>query len=915
MRKKVYVIAHTHWDREWYFTLEDSNILLVENLDLVIDTLEQNPAFVSYCFDAQASVIEEYLSLKPEAEVRLRKLITEKRLFAGPWYTQCDTLLINKESIIRNLYYGSSICNQLGHSMSVGYLPDAFGMHAYLPSMFQEFAIPFAVLKRGVYLKHLNSNDNFIWRAPDGAEVCAHYMSSGYSQGEYFAPTYDYLHQELLPMLHKVDRNNSDNQNLLYFAGGDQNLIKSDLPEWLDQINQQQNEYELNLSDLESFMQQAQTELTNPKTYLIGELRGTGNQRIHRTIGSMRYDLKQLNSQIENKLLHILEPLTVLAKYAGLPDRQIWLDKMWKLLFDCHAHDSIGGCNSDATNKNVLNRFGTVEKTCDGLLNLIKKQLTMGVVKKLGYSNLLLLFNLNLKAFSGTIKLVLFTRAPYFNIKDLQGKHLDFSLIQQKYISGGKKIILTDKGDVEEEQPGYYRSEILVQMTQESFGWKTFVVDEPNVKSQKLTANDQDLNTTIQSETHSSAIKSEAEITNQDLWCRVDSGKLTFGYNNTSLVNGFYFEDCADFGDSYDFSPYPENDKVIISDKCEILTITKQSLIERIVIQHRLSIPGDLQERKQFANSTSLTVITTITLVRDEKYIRINHKLDNVAKDHRLRVIYTTVLDKPGVSYADSGYSLIAHQVNEPEMNNWRENGYVEAPVPIYNMENLALIKDGNHAVGVIVEGLKEYEVLPDAKLALTLFRSVGLLGRDNLLWRPNRASGINNTVVATPEAQLQGELEFNYALLLANDTDDNFLFTQVESYLSHSTYYQLQSLNTLEQRLDRFAIPDLINELPEQLSMFELSNSKLMLSVIKLSHNSKNIIVRIFNPGKEVESTQIKGSVITSMAITNLAENLDETIELDTNLNIVPRGFVTVKISAYSPHLPFSAKVLHSLE
>jgi len=40
-------------------------------------------------------------------------------------------------------------------------------------------------------------------------------------------------------------------------------------------------------------------------------------------------------------------------------------------------------------------------------------------------------------------------------------------------------------------------------------------------------------------------------------------------------------------------------------------------------------------------------------------------------------------------------------------------------------------------------------------RLALTLFRSVGLLGRDDLLWRPGRASGINNKVVETPDAQL----------------------------------------------------------------------------------------------------------------------------------------------------------------
>ncbi len=53
MKKQVYVVPHSHWDREWYFSLEDSNTLLGENLDFLVDYLEQEPAFPTYCFDGQ----------------------------------------------------------------------------------------------------------------------------------------------------------------------------------------------------------------------------------------------------------------------------------------------------------------------------------------------------------------------------------------------------------------------------------------------------------------------------------------------------------------------------------------------------------------------------------------------------------------------------------------------------------------------------------------------------------------------------------------------------------------------------------------------------------------------------------------------------------------------------------------------
>ena len=62
-KKKVYVVPHSHWDREWYFTIEDSNVLLTENMPYLMDILESDKDFNAYTFDGQLSVIEEYLMI------------------------------------------------------------------------------------------------------------------------------------------------------------------------------------------------------------------------------------------------------------------------------------------------------------------------------------------------------------------------------------------------------------------------------------------------------------------------------------------------------------------------------------------------------------------------------------------------------------------------------------------------------------------------------------------------------------------------------------------------------------------------------------------------------------------------------------------------------------------------------------
>ncbi|CCQ19717.1 Mannosylglycerate hydrolase [Listeria monocytogenes] len=96
-KTKVHVIPHSHWDREWYFTSSRSTIYLVKHLKEVIETLEAKDDYHFYLMDAQSSLIEDYLRYCPEDKSRLEKLIAEKRLITGPWYTQTDQLVISQE--------------------------------------------------------------------------------------------------------------------------------------------------------------------------------------------------------------------------------------------------------------------------------------------------------------------------------------------------------------------------------------------------------------------------------------------------------------------------------------------------------------------------------------------------------------------------------------------------------------------------------------------------------------------------------------------------------------------------------------------------------------------------------------------------------------------------------------------------
>jgi hypothetical protein len=184
----IHVVAHTHWDQEWYFTLQDSNILASYNFAEVIATLEQDPSYTCYHLDGQMAVVEDFLGINPEYRQRLNTLVRDKRLFIGPWYSQTDTYNVHGESIIRNLKYGMLSAREHGHAMMVGYLPDTFGHNAQMPTLLRGCGIDNIVFWRGINHDDQASKSQFIWRAPSGAEIIACAMAFGYGAAKISAP-------------------------------------------------------------------------------------------------------------------------------------------------------------------------------------------------------------------------------------------------------------------------------------------------------------------------------------------------------------------------------------------------------------------------------------------------------------------------------------------------------------------------------------------------------------------------------------------------------------------------------------------------------------------------------------------------------------------------------------------------------
>lgn len=133
MSYNLFVVSHTHWDREWYQPFEEFRIRLVRLMDKLLDILTSDPDYRYFTLDGQTIILEDYLEIRPQKEEEARRLVHQGRLLIGPWWILPDEFLVSPEATIRNLMLGDQVAKRFGAKMEVGYLPDPFGHIGQMP--------------------------------------------------------------------------------------------------------------------------------------------------------------------------------------------------------------------------------------------------------------------------------------------------------------------------------------------------------------------------------------------------------------------------------------------------------------------------------------------------------------------------------------------------------------------------------------------------------------------------------------------------------------------------------------------------------------------------------------------------------------------------------------------------------------
>lgn len=743
MKKQVYVVNHTHWDREWQKTFHEYRCRLIGFMDEVIDVLSNNEQFTSFMLDGQTSLLLDYLEIKPEKYEILKELVTNEKLIIGPWYVQPDEFLPSGESLLRNLLIGEIISRKFGNKMNVGYLPDSFGQSRDIPQILNSFDINSAVAMRGFSKKDVDTNE-FRWKGSADSEVVMSVLWAGYNNGSQLGEELSEA-KKFIKLNFDYLENGSYDGKYLFLAGSDQATIKGNMPESLRRLNKEYEDAEFKLMKLQEYMDQVSlTKDKYPEYY--GNLRKGQMQRVHVSIAGTRTDIKQKNYDIQTKIEKLLEPMSVMSATLGDRYEKELIRKMWRLVIQNHAHDSMCCVCTDEAHKDIVNRMFEADEMYKALMKSRMNNFVEKIQFKKDGCRPIVVFNYNSFSTSQVVTAIVDVYDD-FGLYTADGKEVPYEIISEEAVNL-KEYRLWLK-----ENPDDFvsRRKIVFKAEVEGVGFRTYYIKEK--QNQNMPSTD--------------FVVKENTLSNGLVKIKVDEkGNVSIfdEVNNKFVEKTFNVIESGNAGDEYDYSP-PVEDIVYSTDgfKNEIIIEVLNSYEAQVVIKTDMLVNMNTFSNKRSGELVVNKVIRTFKLVKGSRLVELNINIDNVSCNHRVSLEVSDFSQSCHVaeaSFGDDKRKNVFDHITENTAVEWKEYCY-----PVYSTQRYVYGDD----IAIFNKGVPSYEIKEGKDLHIHMLTTMDYMGKENLLYRKGRRSGAK---IETKDSLMLGKQVFEFAILLKNECD-----------------------------------------------------------------------------------------------------------------------------------------------
>ena len=354
MKKTVIAYLHTHWDREWYREYEVFRLRLLRVFDNVLELLENNK-IPSFYFDGQVCALLDYLEIRPEKEALIRQLISEKKLFIGPFYTLVDEFLTDRTVFEKNLEIGLKISKDFGCTDFIGYLADTFGHSKNIPPILKEYGMDKCVVWRGCG----DFPSEFTFNGVNTINLVRGYFMDIFSAPMTIEQKAEWLKVNLAKIAEK------SGEYLLLPIGADHLGVEKDISEQIQMVNKLLVDYEIKLSTPFEYFELVKD---NFKQFEWNdELRDNSKTFILQGSYSARMKVKQYNI----KCTYMLEQADKLQKKYGSKYNSV-IEYAYKLLLKNQAHDGICGCSTDLVHRENITRYEKILQIANTIIEELR---------------------------------------------------------------------------------------------------------------------------------------------------------------------------------------------------------------------------------------------------------------------------------------------------------------------------------------------------------------------------------------------------------------------------------------------------------------------------------------------------------------------------------------------------------------
>lgn len=923
MKKIIgFIITAGHLDIEWYQPLNSYRFWTIEALEDLKEAAKRSD-FKTYVLDGQVFPLEEYLEVIPEDETKMRELIRQGKLAIGPFYTQFDEWIPSAENMIRNCLYGKKKSEHFGGYMRAGYLPDNFGHPLQMPQILQNFGIDSLLFMRGMPEVPGGHPDEFLYKGLDGTKVLVSHFRESYSgafdifdkdndpiqprevpyYGEYLSFEYhrelaehddpERIAKNLIENVHKI-KNRYPSNVIALIAGYDHLPPQINIGESVNKANELQDEIQFVMGTAEDYVRLVQKQINQPAVYSM-ELIGSRYQSILLGALSTRTYLKRQNFACEALLERYAEPLDAIASCWQYPDKPALLDEAWKYMMINSAHDSIHGSSTDEVHTEMESRFAKTRQIAAGVIHdamaylgsyterwweqlqdipEIRRSVTAIFARNDGHMHRILPKGLLAYApvsadFAQPSELWLPIGDNPCCIYDREGNAFPTQILNREDTE------VNGKGEVRNSPfpDPIYRKVLFLHPYRAGEVDTLAAVPGKDSDYEHLAAGPDFLENEYL----------RVQVTGSCIQITDKPGQKTFYHLNL-------LEEEADAGDAWDFSPPWIPGKIVRSSSFAFTSrLAEQGAVRGVLeIAGTMRVPAGLKGDERLEEEVTLPVLYQITLWRGIRRVDVKLRINNTARDHRIRLRIPANLKTDHI-LSQGHLAVLSRPTERPTEN----ESWYQPPTQLLPFREWLAVEDGTNGLAIAFKGMYDYEAVmnplsgePD--VYVTLVRGFERMGRIHMMQREWPAS----EAIVTPGAQCLGiqEMEWSYIPYQADENEKAPFLPLAQSFLYPPVIHAIRSKSKEE----------LFDTLPPS---FGWTEKNIQFSAYKQCLNRDGYILRFFeNQGKRTRAV-IRIGNFRKAWMSNMSEETLAPLDVSNGsvvIDLEPYKAVSLKLASY---------------